>query len=142
MAEQILAKLVNQSQVGSQVSIRSAGLSAQDGAAMSGGSFVALLRRGIGQGEQHAAKRVTEEQVRTADLVLTMTESHKHALMEAFPAFKGKVFTLLEYTGAQGMKDIEDPFGQDDEGYERTAKQIEAACHRIVQQLELRFPLS
>ncbi|WP_245926275.1 low molecular weight protein arginine phosphatase [Sulfoacidibacillus thermotolerans] len=148
MAERIMANLLKQSGLDTQVSVSSAGLFALTGDAMSPGAQAALLRRGIGQGETHKARRLTEEQITQADLVLTMTEAHKKTLLQAFPKFQEKIFTLLEYAkesaGEGGVSadqlptslDVQDPFGLDDEEYERAARQIEDACVSIIQRFQ------
>src|SRR5690625_5346403 len=45
----------------------------------------------------HRSQSVTEDLLRWADLVLTMTAQHKHSLMIEFPHYQEKYFTLKEY---------------------------------------------
>ena len=51
-----------------------------------------------------------------------MTEDHKKILLRQFPFDSKKIMTLAEFGGEVG--DVEDPFGQSQEVYNRTAKQI------------------
>lgn len=135
MAQYLMEKLIVQAGLEGEISVRSAGLSALEGDAMSQGAQTALLRRGAPLIDAHAAQRVTNEHVNTADLVLTMTQSHKRALLDVFPTHKEKIWTLLEYADMRRSLDIEDPYGQEDDVYERTAQQIEEACAIILQKV-------
>lgn len=74
---------------------KSAGIYASDGMPMSHGSKTALSKRGIK--ESHQSKQVTEDLLNWADLVLTMTISHKKNLIQMYPNMVDKVFALKEY---------------------------------------------
>lgn len=75
--------------------VKSAGIQAIDGMPMSEGSKRALQKRGIE--EEHTAQSVTEDLIRWADLILTMTFSHKKTLIKQYPQLVDKIFTLKEY---------------------------------------------
>lgn len=70
----------------------------------------------------HRSRQVTDAMAEKADLILTMTEGHKKALLTVFPHIAEKTFTLPEYAGTQG--DIEDPFGGDKALYRACAESI------------------
>lgn len=74
----------------------SAGLHGVEGMPMSEGTRRVLQTRGIM--ESHQSRVLDEGQLKGADLVLTMTEQHKRALVEHFPQASDKVYTLKEYT--------------------------------------------
>ena len=74
----------------------SAGLHGVEGMPMSEGTRRVLQTRGIM--ESHQSRVLDEGQLRSADLVLTMTEHHKRALIEHYPEAVEKVYTLKEYT--------------------------------------------
>lgn len=70
----------------------------------------------------HCSKQVTDVMVNEADLILTMTEGHKKALLTIFPHIAEKTKTLPEYAGLS--EDIEDPFGGDEALYASCAECI------------------
>lgn len=82
----------------------------------------------------HRSRPLTAELVKGADLVLTMTRSHKGQVLALTPDARGKVFTLHEYLGAEG--DIADPFGGNKEIYQITAEQLRQAAGELVERLK------
>jgi protein-tyrosine-phosphatase len=94
MAEKMLKKIA--SDRGIQVEAKSAGLFASAGSAASKYAAAILERKGIT--EEHVSQPVTDELLEWADLILTMTQSHKNTLIQQFPEFEEKVHTLKEYT--------------------------------------------
>lgn len=93
MAEAILTRLV--AEAGLEVSVRSAGLFAIDGAEASENTRRVLRERGIRR--SHRARSVDRELIEWADLILTMTLDHKRRLIAMNPDSVGKVYTLKEY---------------------------------------------
>ncbi|MFA9560618.1 low molecular weight protein arginine phosphatase [Evansella sp. AB-rgal1] len=99
-----LAEALVRQKSGATIQVKSAGVHAMDGMLMSEGSRAALANRGIS--ENHRAQLVNEELLQWADVVLTMTESHKRLLLERFPYAYEKVSTLKEYVyNDAGTKD-------------------------------------
>lgn len=88
----------------------------------------------------HRAKPLTKEKVDNADIILTMTASHKNGILGIAPEAKGKTFTLKEYAMKYGKidhkqissQDIIDPFGQTVERYRETAEEIKSLLMHIV----------
>lgn len=62
--------------------------------------------------------RLQEEMLSESDLILTMTGYIRDALVDRFPQYKNKLFTLNEYVNLK--QDIIDPYGGDIEVYEKT----------------------
>lgn len=91
------------------------------GQPMSVNSVLALEKRGFELGEHYSAV-LTAQELCESDLVLTMTASHKAAILQSFPQFDNKVFTLCEYAGVQG--DIPDPYMQGIEEYDACCEKI------------------
>ncbi|MED0680831.1 low molecular weight protein arginine phosphatase [Aneurinibacillus thermoaerophilus] len=94
MAEKIFKKLA--AERGVKAEAKSAGLFAVQGSAASPNAVKVLEKKGIE--EEHTSQTVNEDLLRWADLIVTMTESHKHTLIQRYPEFQGKVHTLKEYT--------------------------------------------
>ncbi len=91
------------------------------GEPMSENSAMALKDSGF-EVTGHFSAPVTMEELLKCDLVLTMSNSHKEAILNACPEIGNKVFTLGEYSGEEG--DIPDPFMQDIQVYK-------ACCNKI-----------
>jgi protein-tyrosine-phosphatase len=93
LAEGLFRQLAQQE--GLEVEIRSAGVSAADGAPISAHSSHILQSRGIdAQGRSNA---LTPEWTEWADLILAMTSGHKQAIIRRHPEAAGKVYTLKEF---------------------------------------------
>lgn len=57
--------------------------------------------------QSHRARMLTPELVREADLILTMTRTHKKEVERLVPEARGRVFTLKEYAGRKPLGDLE-----------------------------------
>lgn len=111
------------------VMIESAGLAAPDGEAASLNAVKALAEMGIDL-SYHRAKTLSPELIDIADVILTMTESHKAVISPYAP---DKVFTLKEYVGENG--DVADPYGGDIEIYRSTASELKALLEKLAEGL-------
>lgn len=94
MAEGILRLKAREKNI--PLTISSAGVAAADGGPISSHARQVLQDKEIEDSIQ--SKPVTEEAVQWAELILTMTMSHKRALIERYPHAADKIFTLKEYT--------------------------------------------
>ena len=113
------------------VLIDSAGVFAAIGEKASDEAIKALEERGIDL-SYHRTKPLTDELIKEADIILTMTEAHKKLISPMAPE---KVYTLLEYSGESG--DISDPFGGDIDEYRQTASEIYDALTDIAEKLPI-----
>lgn len=93
MAEGMLRDLIDKQ--GLQIQVHSAGVSANEGLSISEHTARILKDKGIAN--QLTSKAVTEQGIEAADLILTMTTSHKRYLIERFPQIVDKAYTLKEY---------------------------------------------
>lgn len=100
----------------------STGLFCVPGAKVSEESVVAVQELVAEDISAHSSRPLKIDFVKAADYVLAMTEDHKKILLRQFPFDSKKIMTLAEFGGEVG--DVEDPFGQSQEVYNRTAKQI------------------
>ena len=94
-------------------------------------NFVTLLRqRGVTVGD-HVAAQLTQRDVSSSDLILTMTGAHKDWVLTNFPDSIGKVFTLTEYaTGTD--QDIADALGQPIEFYRTVLDQLQPLVNAAI----------
>lgn len=89
----------------------------------------------------HAAAIVTTELLTWADVVLTMTLSHKMLLDVHFPGYEDKTFPLIQYVESENniadtlSVDIADPFGQSIEVYRDTKEQLQKYITKLIKKL-------
>ena len=99
----------------------SAGIFAETGSKPSENAIIALKEKGIDI-KNHSARQLTPEMIESADLILTLTNSHKYAILNIDEKYADKVFTLGEFAGENA--DISDPFGGSIEVYQSCANEI------------------
>lgn len=100
----------------------SAGLSAPYKGKASENSVLAMKKRGIDI-RCHEARQIDIEMINKAELVLTMTETHKAMLLYSVPEYEEKIMTIYEWAGKEG--DVKDPFGRSEKVYEECAEELE-----------------
>ena len=83
-----------------------------------------LMQRGIDV-SGHLAAPLTANDVRHADLVITLTEKHKATIVAQFPEATPKTFMISEYATGQAA-DVPDAFGQEMPAYEEMVRQVSA----------------
>ena len=120
MAEGFFIQQMNQT--AEPVQIMSAGLSALvDHSADQDASSV-MKKHGIDI-SAHRARQLTSELVKQANLILVMTESHLRKITQNFMMARGKTFLLGHWSGFE----IEDPYQQSQQLFEKTYEKIELA---------------
>jgi protein arginine phosphatase len=75
--------------------VKSAGVYAGNGAVMSSNASKALSEMKIK--DTHQSQAITDYLISWADLILTMTENHKFAVVNKWPDAVNKTYTLKEY---------------------------------------------
>lgn len=94
LAESLLRAMAKRR--GIEVDVRSAGTAAMDGSPIS--SHTAQILQEMGeQTEGRTSQSLSASLVAWADLILTMTMSHKSHLLHLYPEAVHKVYTLKEY---------------------------------------------
>lgn len=127
MAEGLLKDLSNKKNLGLQ--IKSAGVFAMDKDSAANNAVEALNKINIDISD-HKSQSVSKELVDEADLILTMSRSHRETLLLNFPDVKDKVYLLNQYALKED-RDIQDPFGRDLYNYELTRDEILKALNNI-----------
>ncbi len=129
MAAALLARAARRA--GCPVRVISAGVGAWEGSPASGGAVRAL--RSYGEDiSSHRSRRLASDEVRSADLVLTMTRAQRAMVRLLVPEAADRVYTLGGFAlsgwragEAEGEDvDIPDPLGGSDEEYGRTAARL------------------
>lgn len=127
MAEGILKSIAKEKNL--NIEVKSAGVFAMDGENAAKNAIAALNKHKIDI-SNHKSQSVTRELVDEADLILTMSRSHRDTLLLNYPYIEDKVFLLNEYA-LKKDKDIIDPFGRDLHNYEVTRDEIIKALNKI-----------
>jgi len=116
------------------VEVKSAGVFALNGDALSPNAQQVLEENKLPL--EHQSTQLSEEEVGWATLILTMTASHKNAVISHFPQAKDKVFTLREFAGEIGPYDIADPYGGSVEMYRESFGEIRQAIEKSLAKWE------
>ena len=77
------------------------------------------------------SQQLTNEDVKNADLILTMTSGHKMTLKSVFPEYKEKIYTLNEKAYSK-ESDIADPFGRRQDVYNECCEEIIGAVEKLL----------
>ncbi len=80
----------------------------------------------------HTACQLTSDDIYSSDYIFTMTDAHKALILNTFPDFSQKVFSISEFASCS---DISDPFGGDISVYRKCAKEIYDAVQKIYEKL-------
>ncbi len=137
MAEAILRKLISErfvnqfadGQPAPAVAV-SAGLSAFPGGPASPEAVAVMKQRGLSL-VHHQSRAVSDRLIAHADLVLTMTRSHRNAIIQRWPELAAKTHLLSDSSG-----DVSDPFGGPESVYAACAVQIEEYLRGWVDQIQ------
>jgi protein-tyrosine phosphatase len=111
--------------------VQSAGISAMMGSRPSPEGVDVLGRMGLNLAD-HESQPLTAGLVRHADIVWTMTRSHRQAIVSQWPDAASRVHVLCRDGG-----DVADPIGGPVEFYERCAIQIKAELAARIAELDI-----
>jgi protein-tyrosine phosphatase len=112
------------------IQIASAGIAAMSGAPAAEQATAVMKKFGMEIGD-HASQPVSDRSAQAADLILTMTNGHRHALVSHWPMLEPRTRTLRIDGG-----DISDPIGCPVSVYESCAQQIEENLRHWVDQVD------
>ena len=111
--------------------VSSAGVCAANGWPASEHSVEALREKGIDI-SNITSQTLTPQLIEEADLLITMTEGHRQAILAVAPESKGKVFLLKSFGIAQCAADINDPVGGSLDLYRHVRDEIDAALPDLI----------
>ncbi|ANU10044.1 low molecular weight phosphatase family protein [Planococcus antarcticus DSM 14505] len=114
-----------------EIEARSAGIFAET-APLSKNAQTVLVQQQISFA--HASKPLDTQDMQWAELILTMTYSHKMTLLQAFPEAATKLFTLKEFTDGSA-EDISDPYGGPLELYEQTFQELKLLVDKLIEKM-------
>jgi tRNA threonylcarbamoyl adenosine modification protein (Sua5/YciO/YrdC/YwlC family) len=113
------------------VMVMSAGLSAMMGARPTPEAVRVMSGMGL-QLADHESQPLTGQLVRHADVIWTMTRSHRQAIVNQWPEAASRTLVL-----ASDQTDVADPIGGPVEYYQQCAQQIKGHLARRVAELDL-----
>jgi protein-tyrosine phosphatase len=85
----------------------------------------------------HVAQPLSHRLAAHADMILTMTNGHRSAIVNQWPDIADRVAVLATDQG-----DISDPIGGSLEVYQHCAKQIEEYLRHRIDSLQFLFPVT
>lgn len=109
----------------------SAGVAAHDGELVSQNSQIALKKVGV-ELKGHRSQALTNELIRTADVVFCMTESHRAAMQMAFNQPLNNVYLMREFMPSSVDQEIGDPYGANLAEYEACRDEMVEAIPSIL----------
>lgn len=113
--------------------VKSAGIFAANGSEASTHAKQVLDENNIPH--HHQSSLLSKEDLNWADLVLTMTTSHKFAIHQQYPSVSTKLFTLKEFAGEPFDHDVVDPFGGNLAIYQETYQELEKFINKVMEKL-------
>lgn len=125
-----MAEAILRSKGIANVSVRSAGIHAQNGWPIS--SNAKMLIEEVDMPYTAVSRAVSSKDLKWADVVLTMTEGHKAALIHSHPEAYHKTFTLRGFVTPESTGDVHDPYGGDIETYRQAFDELS----EIIDELE------
>ncbi|MDN4606006.1 low molecular weight protein arginine phosphatase [Sporosarcina highlanderae] len=128
-----MAEAILRSKAGEGISVKSAGVNAFDGIPIS--SHAKTLIEAENMPYTPRSRAVTSEDLEWADLVLTMTTSHKAFLLHSYPEVAAKTFTLKEYVMQATYPDVQDPYGGNLEIYQATFDELDEVIDGLTRKL-------
>jgi protein-tyrosine phosphatase len=131
MAESYLKKMVSERNL--KIQVASAGLNALG--LPPAKEVLELIGEELTDLSDRKAVQLTKDSLEEADLVLTMEEIHKKAILFYYPHVKDKVFTLKEFAGEKESLDIKDPYGHDIKVYKACYEEIKLAINKSFDRL-------
>jgi len=113
----------------------SAGLSAVDGIAASQTAIEVMDGIGINI-MKHSSRKLTNELVDEATIILVMTNAHAVELKQRFPKARDRVHLLGSFNNKMKTKDIPDPVGSGTEIYRRIMNDITGCLDGLIHYLQ------
>lgn len=127
MAEAIARKIFKEKKMNAAVSSR--GLSVFSALPISENAASVLYNHGIEYGS-HISTPLNQDDLISADVILTMTEQLKNVLITCEPDAESKVYTVYEYITGEN-KDVADPYGGDYETYKSCFEELYALIDKL-----------
>ncbi len=109
----------------------SAGIYAPMGSPASDNAISALLELKIDL-TGHQSKPLTPELIGHVEMIVAMTEAHRHHILDLFPEVGNRVFLINSFGTSKVPADVSDPFGGSLNTYKRTRDEIDRALSDLI----------
>lgn len=110
-----------------EIKVESAGTHAVPGQSMPEDSLAVALMMGATSADIHQARQVTEDMLKAADLILTMTREQRRFVVEMSPRVTRRVFAIQEFARLAAVTADEDLVGEIGQFADSPVKRLEAA---------------
>lgn len=132
MAEAIVNHKIEEEGAEERLWAESSGIWANEGTPASSMTQMVAAEEGLDL-SGHRSTPITPHLIKTSDLILCMTPSHKRDLLQIFPHLEKKIFTLREFgrLHAPQKQAIDDPIGMNLNFYRRIYSELKAEIDRI-----------
>jgi len=80
----------------------------------------------------HRSQPLTAELVESADMIVAMTASHRHHILDHFPSVGNRVFLIKSFGTSKVPADVSDPFGGSLDTYRRIRDEIDRALSDLI----------
>ena len=138
MAEGLFRHMIIENGLEDEINVESAGVYALSGESASNQAIEAMRKQSIDI-SNHRSRQLTKEMIENADLILTMTNSHKKAILSMDNRAREKTYTLTEYAYGEGRNtDIMDPYGAPVQVYEKSLIEIKNALIKILEKINIK----
>lgn len=134
MAEILFKEMLKRENLDDKVKVRSSGTSVYISLPASDHAIEAVRELDMDL-TGHRSQKLDIDMLREADLILTMTRTHKSHILDIMPDIKGKVFTLIEYATGGEEGDISDPFGYDLDTYKQCRDEIKKYLEMVIRKI-------
>ncbi|MFH1459906.1 MAG: L-threonylcarbamoyladenylate synthase [Candidatus Omnitrophota bacterium] len=132
IAEGLMKKVVKDNDL---FEVSSAGVAAYEGMPASPEAIEVAKKRNADI-SAHKARRLTQDMVRAADLILVMEQKHQQYILNYFTKAEKKIILLKQFfPQAKGILDIQDPIGRDLNFYDNVAEEIEKSIEGLMGEL-------
>lgn len=145
MAEAFFNDLITNEKPGCEFTACSAGIANCGGMPASENTQTVMKENYQIDVSSHNSRIVTDEDIDSVHLILTMTYNHKEYLLARFPSANGKTYTLGEYVenrenysqteGSKRKYDIPDPYGMSKDVYSYCAADIRKLVKKLIVRL-------
>lgn len=116
-AQYLLAQRLQKA--GWQGQVQSSGIGALVGQPADTTTQAMMIAQGVDLGE-HRARQINLQQLREASLVLVMENHHREAVLDIFPAARGKTFLLGHWSEGE----IPDPYRRGEDAHAEAIRRI------------------
>ena len=114
--------------------VDSAGVAAADGQPASDGAIQVMAER-KGDLSGHHSHLLTRAHIDDADLIVVMTDGHRRAVLQRFPAAAPRLVLLNAFSPVHPGEDVPDPFGMKADVYRVIRDEMDAAMPELVMHL-------